>query len=197
MAGKNRYKTIVADPPTGKPLGSRNEAVIQGLFKTSPLSAEKPASITVEKYADKLNMTEKDLEDWYVKNVLNGVVPDSNKYYGFSQPYSLGFSGAPGDDLTGTPPDLKTVKWGGGGLPATPWTPNPASPGEDNGANANKIPEVPDFSHLYWNKVPTNPGSGDSANEDSRNPSVSSANMKITTLGSTLGKSPATVAKKS
>jgi hypothetical protein len=197
MSAKKRYKTIVADPPSGKTLGSRDETVLQQLFPSSPLSAKNPATINVEKYADQLNLTEQGLGEWFVGNIVNGTVPESNTYYGFSQKFSLDFAGAPGDETTGTPPDYKEVKWGGGaGNPATPWTPNPASPGEGNGASADKIPDSPAFSHVYWNKTPTNPGSGDSANEDSRNPKTSSSNMKTTTLSATLGKSSATLAKK-
>jgi hypothetical protein len=196
MAGNNRYKTIKADPPSGKYLGSRSESVLQELFKTSPINGPSLADITVEKYSESLKMTEADLSKWFLNNVVNGTVPDSNNYYGFSQPFNLDFSGAPGAGPGATPPDYEDVNWGGGqGNPATPWTPNPASPGEGQGVDASKIPDSPEFSHLYFNKTPTNPGSGDSANQDSRNPKTSSSNMKTTTLGATLGKSPATVAK--
>lgn len=44
-------------------------------------------------------------------------------------------------------PDLRTVQTGGGGLPATPYAPNPASPGP--GLNPRNLPAVdPAFIHF-------------------------------------------------
>jgi hypothetical protein len=39
-------------------------------------------------------------------------------------------------------PTFKDVKTGGGGAPSTPWTPNIASPGEGNGADPTKQPDL-------------------------------------------------------
>ena len=42
------------------------------------------------------------------------------------------------------PPDYADVDTGPGGLPASAWVPNPASPGEGNGLNAAEMPKPPD-----------------------------------------------------
>ena len=99
-----------------------------------------------------------------------------------------------GASIPNGPPDLNKVEVGAGGLPSTPYTPNPASPGEGNAANPSAMPESKEFAAEILSKKPSTYGSGSPANESSRNPSVSSKSMK-TTIGQFLGKSPATVNK--
>jgi hypothetical protein len=185
---KMTFNTIVADSSSGKKLGSRHEKLLSSLFATSPLLNAGKA--TVEGQPD-IILTPEKLKEWYYDNVVNGVVPQSAKYYSFSQDTSTDFLGAP---------DLNTVATGGGGLPSTPYVPNVASPGADSAGDAvnvdaSKIPDSKDFASLMNSKLPTTFGSGASANQSSRNPSVSSKVMKGSAEGSTLGSSPATSAK--
>ena len=188
---KMNYNTIVAPPVNGKPLGTRNETNLKGLFSSSPLYSQAESSVDGE---GKLKLTDADLKNWFIDHVVNGAVPGSDGYYGFSAAYNRDFSGE-GASIPGGPPDLNTVKTGGGGLPSTPYVPNPASPGEGNGANAEAKPEAKDFAAAISAKKPSTPGSGASANEDSRNPASTSKAMKTVTLGQLLGKSPASANK--
>ena len=188
---KMNYNTIVAPPVNGKPLGSRNETSLKGIFASSPLYSQAESSVDGE---GKLKLTDSDLKQWFIDHVVNGVVPGSDGYYGFSEAHNRDFSGA-GASIPGGPPDLNTVKTGGGDLPATPYVPNPSSPGEGNGVNATAKPEAKDFAAQISAKKPSTPGSGAAANEDSRNPASTSKAMKTVTLGQVLGKSPATATK--
>lgn len=187
---KMSTQTIVANAPSGKPLGSRDDIVLKSLFKTSPLYSS--AETQVEQQGS-LKLTPEELKKWYIDHVVNGVVPKSGEYYGFSDNTSLDYEGT-GASVPNGPPDLNKVATGGGGLPATPYVPNPASPGEGNSINASAVPESKEFAAASLAKKPENYGSGSPANESSRNPAVSSKAMK-TTLSQFLGKSPASVNK--
>lgn len=187
---KMNYNTIVAPPTSGKPLGTRNEQNLKGIFATSPLYSTAEASVDQE---GKLKLTPEDLKQWFLDHVVNGSVPGSEGYYGFPAAYDRDFNGSASSN--GGPPDYKDVKTGAGGLPATPFVPNPASPGEGNGVNAESKPEAKDFATQVSAKKPSTPGSGAAANEDSRNPASTSKAMKTTTLGQLMGKSPASANK--
>lgn len=185
---KMTSNTIVAEPTSGKKLGCRHEKQLVNIFGTSPLL--NPGKSTVVGQPD-ITLTPEKLKEWFYDNVVNGVVPQSAKYYSFGQDISTDFVNAP---------DLSTVKTGGGGLPATPFVPNVASPGADSAGDAvnvdhNKIPEAKDFADLMNSKLPTTFGSGAAANQPSRNPAVSSKVMKSTVDGSGLGSSPSTNSK--
>lgn len=169
--------------------GHRNQKNITGLFGSSPLYLQAKTT-TAE---GEISLTPVDLKQWFNDHVVNGAVPGSDGYYGFSQPYNRDFTGA-GASIPDGPPNYNDVKTGGGGLPATAFVPNPASPGEGNGVNAAALPEAKDFAAQISAKKPSTPGSGPAANEDARNPALTSAAMK-TTLGLFLGKSPASVSK--
>lgn len=190
MAGF-KLQTIQADDSataTGGP-GRRNQKNMVGIFASSPLYTQADSNPP----EGKLSLTPNGLKQWFVDNVVNGTVPGSDGYYGFSESYSKDFTGA-GASVPGGPPDLATVQTGGGGLPATPFVPNPSSPGEGNGVNASAQPEAKDFAAQISAKKPSTPGSGAAANEDSRNPASASKAMK-STLGNYLGKSPASLSK--
>jgi hypothetical protein len=187
---KMSIQTIKADPPTGKPLGSRSDVVLKSLFKTSPLYTAQDAQVEGQ---GTLTLTPEAQKQWFIDHVVNGVVPDSGQYYGFDAPVSVDFTGD-GASVPGGPPDLTKVTTGGGGLPSTPYTPNPASPGEGNGVNAATVPESKDFADFINSKKPSNFGSGASVTDSSRNPINSSKAMK-TSLGQFLGKSPASTNK--
>ena len=169
--------------------GHRNQKNITGLFGTSPLYKQAESSVA----EGGLKLTPADLKQWYIDHVVNGSVPGSDGYYGFSEAYNRDFSGA-GASIPGGPPNYKDVKTGGGDLPATAFVPNPASPGEGNGINAFAKPEAKDFAEMMAAKKPSTPGAGPAANEDARNPAFTSVAMK-SSLGLYLGKSPASVSK--
>lgn len=188
---KMNYNTIVATPVNGKPLGTRRDANLKGLFGSSPLYSQSKSSVENE---EGIKLTETDLKQWFLNNVVNGSVPGSDGYYGFSEAYSRDFTGT-GASIPGGPPDMNSVKTGGGGLPSTPYVPNPASPGEGNGVNAEAKPEAKEFAALISTKKPSTPGSGAAANEQARNPAETSKAMKTLTLGQLLGKSPASSVK--
>jgi len=191
---KMNFQTIVADPINGKPLGTRNEQNLKGIFSSSPLYSQAESNVPNQ---GAIKLTAEGLKQWYLDNVVNGSVAGSDGYYGFSENYSLDFTGAGASNVAegGGPPNYNDVKTGGGGLPATPFVPNPASPGEGNGVNASSIPEAKDFAAQISAKKPSTPGSGASANEDARNPSSTSKAMKTTKLVQILGKSPASAEK--
>jgi len=189
--GKMNYVTVQANAVDDKPLGTRREANIKGLFASSPLYL--PAESTPAKQGS-MKLTPEGIKQWYLENVVNGSVPDSDGYYGFSQAYSLDFTGA-GASIPGGPPNYAEVETGGGGLPSTPFVPNPASPGEGNGVNAEAKPEARDFAAQISSKKPSTPGAGSSVNDDARNPAVMSKAMKTLTLGQVLGQSQATAVK--
>lgn len=188
---KMNYNTIVAPPVDGKPLGTRRDANLKGIFSSSPLYSQSESTVEGE---GKLKLTDADMKTWFLDHVVNGAVPGSDGYYGFSEAHNRDFSGA-GASIPGGPPDLNTVATGGAGLPATPYVPNPASPGEGNGVNAAAQPEAKDFAAQAAAKKPSTPGSGAAANEDSRNPASTSKAMKTKTLGQLMGKSPASATK--
>ena len=179
---KMSYNTLTANPPKGTTLGSRKESVLQESFASSPIYSKATSSPDGE---GSIKLTDSDLKTWFIDHVVNGTVPQSEGYYGFDEAYNRDFVGAP---------DLTKVEVGAGGLPSTPYTPNPSSPGEGNGVNAESKPEAKKFAADVLAKKPSTPGSGAAANEDSRNPAFSSVAMK-TTLGQVLGKSQASASK--
>lgn len=191
---KMNFQTIVADPVNGKPLGTRNEQSLKSLFSTSPLYSQAESNVPNQ---GAIKLTSEGLKQWYLDNVVNGIVAGSDGYYGFSENHSLDFTGAGASNATqgGGPPNFNDVKTGGGGLPATAFVPNPASPGEGNGVNASSIPDAKDFAAQISAKKPSTPGAGAAANEDSRNPSSTSKAMKTKQFVQILGKSPASAEK--
>ena len=188
---KMNYNTLVAPPVDSKPVGTRREQSLQGIFSSSPLYTASSSKVPNE---GEIKLTPAEYAQWFLDHVVNGTVPGSDGYYGFTEAYSKDFTGA-GASIPGGPPDLNTVETGAGGLPATPFVPNPASPGEGNGINASAKPEATDFAKQIASRKPDTPGSGAAANEDSRNPSSTSKAMKTATLGQLMGKSPASAAK--
>lgn len=169
--------------------GRRNQANLTGIFGSSPLYSQAKTTTT----EGDIKLTPEDMKQWYIDNVVNGSVPGSDGYYGFSANYSKDFTGEGASNGSG-PPDYKTVATGGGGLPSTPFVPNPASPGEGNGINAEAKPEAKEFAAQMAAKSPSIPGSGAAANEDARNPAFASKAMK-SKIVNVMGKSPASVSK--
>ena len=117
------YRGTGAD---GSP-GCSNKAALQTAYKGSPLVGyTTPAKYAVggeggvEPTVDqKMDMTsEKTLKKWFFLNVVNGTVDNTNLgLTGFSLEYALA-------------PNLNTVDTGKANEPATPFVPNPNSPGD-------------------------------------------------------------------
>jgi len=92
--------------PVDKPLGSRNQANLSAIFGDSPLPG----------YLGDIDDDER--KKTYQDSVLDGTVTGGLGLPNFNPEYTA--NGAP---------DLLKVETGGGGKPATPFVPNPDSPG--------------------------------------------------------------------
>lgn len=106
-----------------KAKGTSNTSNLKKMFPGSPVYKQEISD------AERLKTYQNFLD-------LDDVGSDSSQkdilgYYGFSG-YSNNF------DTNGAP-DIENVKTGGGGLPATPYSPNPSSPGEGS-TNASTQP---------------------------------------------------------
>jgi len=100
-------QTIVAPaPPVDKPLGARHQENLSSIFSESPL---------VGYLGD---VTDDERKSAFQSEVLDGTVQNG-----------LGFSSFDRDYANNGAPNFDDVETGGGGLPATPFTPNPSSPG--------------------------------------------------------------------
>jgi hypothetical protein len=141
--------------PDDKPYGSRNPINLKAMFGASPIYSG-------------------DLTDDERKSVfqgpgdysaLNGVVLSG-----------LGLNSFNRDYYENEPPDLEDVKTGGFGLPATPYVPNPTSPGPGSVFATDQAPftgEIPESAPEY--------GSGLGG---TLSPSVTSLEIQKQTLGS-------------
>jgi len=92
--------------PVDKPYGARNQQNLSAMFGDSPLPG----------YSGEI--TDDERKALYQDETLDGTVSDGLGFPNFNTAYTA--NGAP---------DLDTVETGGGGLPATPYVPNPDSPG--------------------------------------------------------------------
>ena len=105
-------------------MGKRNKAALQTAYKGSPLvgyTSPEKYDVAGEGTADanKMDMTsETTLKKWFFINVVNGTVSNTNM--GLTD-FSLQYEDAP---------NLNTVTVGGKDEPATPFVPNPNSPGD-------------------------------------------------------------------
>ena len=90
--------------PVDKPLGSRNQANLNAIFPSSPINSGE--------------LNDEERIELYQNEVLDGTVTGGLGFPNFNTSYTANGS-----------PDLEDVKTGGGGLPATPYVPNPNSPG--------------------------------------------------------------------
>ena len=92
--------------PVDRPFGARNQANLNAMFANSPL----PGALG--------EISDDERKETYQDSVLDGSVTGGLGFPNFNTSYTE--NGAP---------NLDTVETGGGGLPATPYTPNPDSPG--------------------------------------------------------------------
>jgi hypothetical protein len=143
--------------PVDRPYGSRNEGNIQAAFPTSPLYTD---------YND-----DRLVRMIYQSTVLDGTVTNGLGFPNFNPEYTANGS-----------PNFDNVDTGGEGKPATPYTPNPASPG----AGSTNAADQPEFTGTIPDSSPEF-GSGLGGLVS---PSITSAEIQSQTLGSYgLGKS--------
>jgi hypothetical protein len=149
MASHSQLKVIV--PVTSRGFGSCDSETLKTAFPGSPIHAGDVDDDTTTALGQEL--------------LMDGVVNDAGHTYGeFHRDY----------DQNGAP-DLADVETGGGGLPATPYVPNPSSP--EDGFDAATIPDAPDG---FMDKTPNTWGSGVGS---TLQPSVSSAAISKSTIG--------------
>ena len=138
--------TTVKPPDNGSRtggLGKRNQQNVSAIFSSSPIYKENDYTPeVVESLGDSALIGAGGAGDRILGNsTSNGVTDDGG--YMFNQ-VDLRYAGRRKDGSVEdayAAPDLTTVKTGGEGLPATPYTPNPVSPGEGNGIDPSQMPE--------------------------------------------------------
>jgi len=107
----------VNPPVTDRALGRAGTHTLKSIFTQSPIHTKV--------------ITEEGLREEYQNTVLDATINDGGHTFGT---FDTGFSGAP---------DLAEVETGGAGAPASPYVPNPTSPGPGS-VNANDQAEAPD-----------------------------------------------------
>ena len=115
---------------TNRALGSSDTATIKSSFPASPIHSG--------------DMTVESIKQQFQDEVIDGTVNDAGHTFGtFSRDYV-------------DAPDIREVQTGGGGLPASPYVPNPVSPGPGSLNPADQA-EAPDG----FGQTPSDvPGSG-------------------------------------
>ena len=103
--------------PSNRDLGARDDATLKAAFAGSPMYAEE--------------LTDDERKAYFQENCLQGKINDGGHTFGT---FDVDFSEAP---------DLSEVKTGGGGLPASPYSPNVTSPGPGS-TSPEDMPKAPD-----------------------------------------------------
>jgi len=113
----HKQATVVSFGPAGDGgMGKRKQSNLNALFPASPMYSGDYIEETVLSIGiSALNGAGGDGDD--TSGVSSGVVNDAGHTFGT---FNLNYSGAP---------DQRDVETGGGGLPASPYMPNPTSPG--------------------------------------------------------------------
>lgn len=179
------YTTVVSPDDGAKTggLGDRNQGNLKAIFPSSPIyKAEYTTEAVKNVGIATLNGAGGPGDNVPGVSVADGVVDDGG--YMFNQ-VDLRFAGrrAGGVDELYASPNLEEVVTGGEGLPASPYTPNPSSPGEGNGADPFAQPEY--TGNLPYGGDPgqasaTQYGRGEGS---SANPVNSSAEISRATIG--------------
>ena len=97
-------QTTVDAPITERGMGASASNNLKSMYATSPMH--------------KGDMTPESVQDQYQEEVLDGETNDSGHTFGLFDPNYV------------DSPNMGDVKTGGGGDPASPFVPNPSSPGE-------------------------------------------------------------------
>lgn len=110
-------QTTVAATNSSRDMGARDDATLKASFPASPIHSGE--------------MTPESIAKQFQESVIDGVVNDGGHTFG---EFDLGYTDSP---------DLNEVETGEGGLPATPYLPNPVSPGPGslNPADQAKAPD--------------------------------------------------------
>ena len=150
----------VKAPVTEFSLGKTGTNSVSSIFENSPIHQGE--------------LTEASIKEQYQNEVLDAEINDGGHTFGI---YRTSYADAP---------NIADVETGGGGLPASPYGPNPMSPG-DGSANPADQKEAPGGWGESQLSNPPFPGVGSQLS-----PKLSSEKIAGTTLGSyILGKSPA------
>lgn len=157
MSHKYTYPTIQSYSKTNRSLGSSESEDLAALFPGSPGLNE-----NVEEFKKKA-----------LKLLLHGE-EGGNQQTG---PVDRDF-GANATDESRVPPDLRKVETGAGGLPASPYLPNPTSPGEGS-SDPKKKPAAPEGYGTVPSNSIANDGKSTSADTAARNPYESSKRMSL------------------
>jgi len=112
-----KQQTVKASKAEFGGSGHRNDTNLQAAFKNSPLYAEYSEEAVENIGIAAHNGNGGNGDDVPNIGVEEGIVNDGGYMFG---EFDLNYGDAP---------DLEEVETGGGGLPATPYTPNPSSPG--------------------------------------------------------------------
>ena len=105
----------IKSEPSSRALGARDDKTIKAIFAGSPL----------------LEMKDEDVRAQFQKLVLDAAVNDEGHTFStFNRDYS-------------DAPNMDEVETGPGGLPASPYVPNPVSPGEGS-VNPSDLAEPPE-----------------------------------------------------
>jgi hypothetical protein len=144
-------------PPSDKPLGTRNESNLTKIFGSSPL----PGYLA--------EMSDEERKALYEAEALNGVVLNGLGFNSFDRDYT-------------DAPNLVDVATGGGGLPSTPFTPNPTSPGPGV-VTADAIPEYTGDTQVDDDGIPTTKPEYGSGLGGTTSPSTTSSEIAGQTLG--------------
>jgi len=155
------HPTIKTVGSTARSPGTSDTATLQSMFPSTP-------GLAIDSAAYKQQALELLQDGTVVENLQVGN-------------YNRDFAGAP---------NYADVPTGAGGLPASPWVPNPVSPGEGS-VNPSDMAAPPEG----YGTVPTNgshAGNSTAVTAEGRNPSASSTNMAARVTPSNLGQSPAT-----
>ena len=99
------HKQGTVEPPiTDRGLGTSGTNSIKSCFASSPIHSG--------------DLTAESIRKQYQEEILDGVINDGGHTFGTYNPNYV------------EAPDMSEVETGGGGLPASPYVPNPVSPGE-------------------------------------------------------------------
>ena len=130
----HKQATVVPMGPAGEGgLGKRNDVNIKASFSKSPLFSEYDEASVLSIGVSSLNGAGGKGDK--LTGTANGVVNDGGHTFGT---FDLNYADSP---------VMNDVKTGGGGLPSTPYTPNPTSPGpgsvfaNDQDAYTGEIPD--------------------------------------------------------
>jgi len=112
------HKQGTVEPPiSDREMGKAGSSDIASMYATSPIH--------------KGDITADSIKDQYQAEVLDGAINDGGHTFGTFDPNYV------------DAPDLNDVETGGSGLPASPYVPNPSSPGEGSVSPTDQ-PAAPD-----------------------------------------------------